>query len=454
MSFVTPEFLAFFTVVLALYSVLTHRWQNVLLLVASAVFYGWEEPWYVALLYAATAGDFLAGLAMERWPGHKRLALTVSIVLNLGLLAWFKYAGLFATTLQQLGVPVAIPVVPLPAGISFYTFQTMSYTIDVYRGERKPSHSPLHYFTFVSFFPHLVAGPIMRAPVLLAQVEHPRTLRWERVGSGLALATLGAVKKLVIADNVAVYVDRLFGLPHLSLPLALAGAFAFAVQILADFSGYTDMARGLARTLGFDIPPNFLHPYLAANPREFWQRWHVSFSSWIRDYLYIPLGGSRGGPARVAAVTLATMGISGLWHGASWNFALWGIYHGILIVVHRRVQRWLAPIPRILAVPSMFVWTVFGWLLFRQHDGASLAWTFTHPLPAHPREEAVVAGVVAAVGAAGGAALILALLVERHVVPRLGSYRLAAGIGFVSLAATATFYWMRTNADAFIYFRF
>ncbi len=454
MTFVDPVFPVFFLVVLALYAPAGHRLRNLVLLVASAVFYGWAHPSWVVLLAASASVDWAAAIGMERWPERKGPLLVASLAANLGLLGWFKYVGFATENLRLLGVDVPLAEVVLPAGISFYTFQSMSYAIDVYRGDLRACRSLADYLVFVSFFPQLVAGPIERAKDLLAQVVTPRTLRLEDAGRGLVLIAWGAAKKCVIADNVAVYVDRLFGLDDPGLLLTLAGASAFSVQILADFSGYTDMARGAARILGFSLSPNFLHPYLAAHPGELWRRWHVSFSSWIRDYLYIPLGGGRGGPARVAAVTVLTMAMSGLWHGASWNFVAWGVFHGVLVVVYRPIWPLLRALPRVVTVPVFYMFTVFGWAIFRQHDMGALLRALAAPLAHAGPDERVVAAVVAGVGAAGGATLVLGLLAERYVVPRLGAARAPAAVGFVSTVATALVFWARGDADAFIYFRF
>lgn len=451
MSFVSFDFLAFYAIVLVVYVALPLRGQNLWLLAASAVFYGWEHPSWVALMAGAALVDFFAAIAMERWPAHKRAVLLGSLATNLGLLGAFKYAGFVALNLRWLGAPVEIPDVLLPAGISFYTFQTLSYTIDVYRGEIRARRSLVDYLLFVSFFPHLVAGPIQRAEQLLVQVERPRVLGWAQAWSGLQLALWGATKKLVVADNVAVYVDRVHGDPQLRGPVAYAAAFAFAVQILADFSGYTDMARGTARMMGVNLPENFKHPYLAATPSEFWRRWHLSFSTWIRDYLYIPLGGSQGSRARVALVTIATMAISGLWHGASWNFVLWGLFHGLLLVAYRGLP--VERLPRIASVPVFFALTVLGWGLFRQQDGAALWWTLTHPGFGDVQAELIVIGVLGMVASAGGAVLVAGLLLER-LLPRLGRWRLALEIAFLGLAPTLWMFWARSAPDAFIYFRF
>ncbi len=473
MTFVQPAFAVFFAVVFTAYLALGLagsrggadaaavgrpfvglRLQNVLLLVASAVFYGWEHPEWVALLYFSAGVDYVAAIGMERRPAFKGGLLALSLTVNLLLLGWFKYAGFAATNLQALGLDVPGVEVVLPAGISFYTFQSMSYTIDVYRGRLPACQNLRDYFVFVSFFPQLVAGPIERAPDLLRQVQAPRTVTLAGVGAGLQRMLWGFVLKCMVADNVAVYVDRLFGLSALSLPLTLAGAFAFSVQILADFNGYSEIARGAAQCLGFQLSPNFLHPYLAANPTEFWRRWHVTFSSWIRDYLYIPLGGSQGSWLRVASVTIVTFLLSGLWHGASWNFVAWGAWHGALVVLYRLADPLVRRAPRLVTVPVFFALTVVGWGFFRQTNLAALRETLTHPWPTLPGSERVVGAVVVAVGLGGGAVLVAGLLAERFVIPRLGAARPAFVAGYVSLCLTLLFFWTRTNADAFIYFRF
>jgi alginate O-acetyltransferase complex protein AlgI len=270
----------------------------------------------------------------------------------------------------------------LPIGISFYTFQAMSYTVDVYRGELRARRNLVDIAVFVSFFPHLVAGPIQRASFLLPQVEANRRFDVEAARRGLLLICWGFFKKLVIADNVGVIANKVFALADPSFPLLWAGVFAFAMQIYADFSAYTDIARGTSRWLGFELTENFAHPYLARSPSDFWRRWNISLSTWFRDYVYLPLGGSRGGRAAWARNILLTFMLSGLWHGASWNYVLWGTYHGLLLIltrargmlrpdtapVLRRLPAFAAPAVAVLQVAGMFVLTLVGWLLFRETD--------------------------------------------------------------------------------------
>lgn len=379
MIFHSLEFFAFFLITLAVYWQLPLRAQNVLLLVASYVFYGWIHPWWPLLLLATTLVDYWSARRMS--DSRRRKAwLWLSIVSNFGLLGFYKYFDFFvenvASALAAVGwnVPPMALRLALPAGISFYTFQSMSYTIDVYRGHAPARTRFIDIAAFVSFFPHLVAGPIMRATNLLPQIERKRTFDPAAARDASVLIVWGLFKKLVIADNVGVIANKVFALQQAEFFVLWAGVFAFAIQIYADFSAYTDIARGVAKWYGFDLIKNFARPYLATGPADFWRRWNISLSTWFRDYVYIPLGGSRRGAARVAANLMLTFLVSGLWHGASWNYVLWGAYHGALLVITRtagsiftpspRVRRWLAPV-QILA---MFVMTCIGWLIFRETE--------------------------------------------------------------------------------------
>jgi alginate O-acetyltransferase complex protein AlgI len=361
---------------------LGHRAQNVLLLVASYFFYGYIHPWFLSLIGASTVIDYASARGMERWPERKRTFMAVSIISNFGMLGFFKYFNFFVdnvhAVLAAAGYEVGLPVlrVLLPVGISFYTFQAMSYTVDVYRGELRARRSLLDVAVFISFFPHLVAGPIQRASYLLPQVERERRFSIDQAASGFYLMVWGFFKKLVIADNVGVIANKVFALSDPSFEILWAGVFAFAIQIYADFSAYTDIARGSSRWLGFELTQNFDHPYLARNPADFWRRWNISLSSWFRDYVYIPLGGSRAGEWMWARNVMITFLLSGLWHGASWNYVLWGLYHGVLLVLTRAHQILGNAGPRsatlgprdLIQIPAMFVLTLVGWLLFRETE--------------------------------------------------------------------------------------
>lgn len=378
MIFHSLDFVVFFVVVVALYWRLGHRWQNVLLLVASYVFYGYVHPWFLILIATSTTIDYLSARGMERWPERKRTFMAISIISNFGMLGFFKYFNFFIDNLHVVlaaaGMHVSLPVlrVLLPVGISFYTFQAMSYTIDVFRGEIRARRSLLDVAVFISFFPHLVAGPIQRASYLLPQVEEARRFSMPKAASGFYLMVWGFFKKLVIADNVGVIANKVFALNDPSFEVLWAGVFAFAIQIYADFSAYTDIARGASRWLGFELTENFDHPYMARTPADFWRRWNISLSTWFRDYVYIPLGGSRSSEWIWARNVLITFLLSGLWHGASWNYVLWGLYHGVLLLItraHRILRPAAKPVHAWLQVPQilgMFVLTLVGWLLFRE----------------------------------------------------------------------------------------
>ena len=385
MSFTSQAFLVLLAVVLGLYFVLGHRRQNRLLLLASLVFYGWWDWRFLFLLVGATAIDWAVALGLDRrrHPDRpqrtRRALLAVSVVSNLATLGFFKYAGFFIESLRDafgaLGadLPIAPLHVILPVGISFYTFQILSYTIDVYRDELAAEPRFTDVLLFVSFFPQLVAGPIERASHLLPQVQRPRSPTLTGIASGAELAFVGYFKKIVIADNMALLADAAFRDPAASGLDVAIGVHAFALQIYADFSAYSDIPRGIARMLGFELMVNFKLPFPAATASDFWRRWHVSLSSWLRDYLYVPLGGNRGGAWKTRRNLLVTMLLGGLWHGAAWNFIAWGAWHGLLLLAYRPFEppgrEPLTAGPRgprgWLAVLLFFELACFGWLLFR-----------------------------------------------------------------------------------------
>ena len=334
---------------------------------------------------------------------RRKTFLVISMVANLGILGFFKYfdffVGSFTALLASFGIEASAPLlnIVLPAGISFYTFQAMSYTIDIYRGKTEPTRSFSDFALFVCFFPHLVAGPIMRAHTLLPQVVRPRSRSAAEFQEGLALVLLGLFKKLVLADNMAPIANSVFmrladgNTAGLSGAEVVVGVYAFAFQIYGDFSGYSSIARGISKWLGFDLVINFHNPYLAVTPSDFWKRWHISLSSWLRDYLYIPLGGNRKGRVIEYRSLMITMLLGGLWHGASWTFVAWGLYHGLILCAYRlagvrdadastQKLRWA------VQVFVMFHLTCIGWLLFRADNfGAVTAaldvlvnqWSFT-----------------------------------------------------------------------------
>ena len=402
-----------------------------MLVISSAIFYGWVHPWFLILLYSSAILDFNMGKLMVSEPEKKKMFLWISMLGNLGMLGYFKYCNFFIdnfnTIFLSLGVGPSISNLKifLPVGISFYTFQTMSYTIDIYKGSFKPRENFLDYLAFISFFPQLVAGPVERAATLLPQMEKERKLDWERISSGFQLALWGAFKKVWVADVVSLYVDRIFQLESPSSAMIWTATLGFTIQILADFSGYTDIARGTARMLGFELMLNFDHPYLARNPSQFWRRWHISFSTWIRDYLYIPFGGSKGSESTRIKASYGAMLLSGLWHGASWSFVLWGAYHASLLAGYRHIGRkipkeirkadWALP----AAVSLMFFFTVLGWMIFRETN-ISRIWQYLTLSPLEgSTEQWLAASIMLGVCLFTSIPLVIAVLIEKKLYPNL-----------------------------------
>jgi alginate O-acetyltransferase complex protein AlgI len=361
--------LFFLVVVLGLCLAPGRTVRQALILVAGLVFYGWWDYRFLALLAAPSIIDYVSALRIEAAAsaGHRRAWLWFSLVSNLGLLAYFKYADFFLASLAAaLGRDHHALHVILPVGISFYTFKTLSYTIDVYRGRLVACRSLWRYAMYVTYFPELVAGPIVRAAIFLPQMARSLRPSWSRAAAGVQRVALGFTKKLVVADRLAPFVDAVFAAPEVYSPLTVWSAvLAYALQIYCDFSGYTDIALGTSRILGFDLPENFHMPYLAASPAEFWRRWHITLSTWLRDYLYIPLGGNRQGRLRTYANLLVTMLLGGLWHGAAWTFVAWGAWHGLGLAMHRLWRDRGLRMPRALAWPLTLLFVLFGWVLFR-----------------------------------------------------------------------------------------
>lgn len=345
-DFTSPRYFLLFLplALLAFWGFRTSRLRHVALLGISYTFFALSSGILIVLLFATTLADYVAAKLIAR-PAlsrrGKRVILALAISFNLGLLALFKYADLLidtanaASSLLGLGHQVRTLGLLLPIGISFYTFESMSYAIDVYRG-KEPARDLLEYAVFIAFFPHLVAGPIVRAQQFLPQLRELPRVTHDDIRTGLTLVAIGLLKKLVFADNLAPIVAQAFDAGTTGPPLLIVfGTAAFAAQIYCDFSGYTDLAIGTARLFGYRLPENFNWPYLATSFRDFWRRWHITLSTWLRDYLYIPLGGSRRGSARTFAALMLTMLLGGLWHGAAWTFALWGGLHGAYLAIER-----------------------------------------------------------------------------------------------------------------------
>lgn len=382
MLFNSFVFVGFFLPVYAGYLLLRRNLplQNAFLLLASLVFYGYWDWRFLILLAATIFADFFAGILIgnNENPRTRKTLVILAVTANLVILGFFKYFNFFAQSaaavLEAAGFRADAPTLQiiLPLGISFYVFQSMSYTIDVYRRQGRPCTNIIDYALYVTFFPQLVAGPIQRHD-FIDQIASPRRIKRSEISPALFLLLLGYFKKIVVADNVGVIADRVFEnyAAYGGLDIIL-GVMAFTLQIYCDFSGYSDIARGLAKLMGFELMVNFNLPYFAVSPRDFWSRWHISLSTWLRDYLYIPLGGNRGGESKTRRNLILTMLLGGLWHGAAWNFVLWGLFHGSLLAVHRSLAGRFSGLPgkRLLGWAATFGAVVFGWVIFRSNSWA------------------------------------------------------------------------------------
>ncbi|MEZ4756535.1 MAG: MBOAT family O-acyltransferase [Flavobacteriales bacterium] len=389
MLFNSIDFALFLPIVLLLYWTVfarSLRVQNAFLLSVSAVFYGWWDPRYLTLVFISAAIDWSVGLRLERTEaaGRRKALLALSMVANLGMLGFFKYYDFFAVNFNEafrfMGAPISLRTlnVVLPVGISFYTFQTMSYTIDVYRRQIPATRDPVAFGAYVLFFPQLVAGPIERASALMPQFKRPRLFDEAHAHDGLKQILWGLFKKVVVADSCALYVDKMYAQPELMSGSTMALATVlFAFQIYGDFSGYSDIAIGTARLFGFDLMRNFAFPYFSRDMAEFWRRWHISLSTWFRDYLYIPLGGSRGSKAMQVRNSIIVFVVSGFWHGASWNFLIWGLLNGLYflpLTLRNSNRRHLGTVAEGRSLPSIresvamlgtFALACFAWVFFR-----------------------------------------------------------------------------------------
>ncbi len=380
MQFNSVVYAMFLPLVFAVYWALAKRSlraQNSFVLAASYLFYGWWDWRFLSLIVLSSAVDYVVGLKLGACEeAHRRKALLgISLAVNVGLLAFFKYFDFFSASLTDLlttlGFEVHAPTlrIALPVGISFYTFQTLSYTIDIYRRRIRPTKDAVAFFAFVAFFPQLVAGPIERASTLLPQFLRPRFFSGEQAASGLRIMLWGYVKKIVIADRLAPLVETVYGAPDEATGLTVVLAtLAFTLQVYGDFSGYSDIAIGSGRLFGIDLMTNFRTPYFSTSLRELWQRWHISLSSWFRDYVYIPLGGNRVSEKRWLFNIVTTFTISGLWHGAAWPYVLWGFMHGVALAVEEsfsRHTRWAKHIPAWLGWCLTFAFFNFALLVFR-----------------------------------------------------------------------------------------
>ena len=400
MLFNSLHFVVFFPVVAAGFFLVPQKWRWAWMLLASCYFYMVFVPAYILILAGTILIDYCAAFLIARSKDRTRKTwLGISIAANVGVLAFFKYYnflnGNMASLFSLLRTPYLIPNlgILLPIGLSFHTFQAMSYTVEIYRGKQQPERHLGIYALYVMFFPQLVAGPIERPQHLLPQFRMRHEIDYDRIGRGLQLMAWGFFKKVVIADRLAMYVGIVYDNPRVytGAPLLLA-TFFFAFQIYSDFSGYSDIAIGSAQVLGFDLMTNFRRPYLSRRISEFWKRWHISLSTWFRDYLYIPLGGKRASPPRVYFNLVVTFLLSGLWHGANWTFVAWGALNGLYLIVGRLTERTRervfegiglgdeTAIRRLLQTVSTFGLVCAGWVFFRAHSLGDAFYIFAHAL--------------------------------------------------------------------------
>jgi alginate O-acetyltransferase complex protein AlgI len=434
MLFHTWVFLVFFLIVYPVFLLVrrNNRLMNVWLMIASYTFYGWWNPWYLLLLFGTSAIDYLMVLLMERKQSTRKLWLVISLVSNFGFLGYFKYSGFITENinalldllhfpydlekptyypnviLESFGAPDdwLFTKVILPIGISFHTFQSMSYTIDAYFGTIRTERSFIRFLTFVSFFPQLVAGPIERAHNLLPQLQSTPRITRQKIADGLSLFLVGFFKKVALADYLAKYVDLVYGNPgQFQAPALVLATVAFGWQIYFDFSGYTDMARGVAELMGFRLMLNFNNPYAATGLGDFWNRWHISLSTWFKDYLYFPLGGSRGSTFQTYRNMFITMVVSGIWHGARWTFVIWGALHALGRCLTRELEQsafYRERVPRLVKQVLVFTFVTFTWIFFRAQS-LDDAWLIINRIFTtgwvDPRFPLLMAGLVLAVWA-------------------------------------------------------
>ena len=357
----------FLPVFLLIYYLVPFKFKNFILLVFSLLFYSWGEPIYITLLIFSSIVDYFNGILITKYEGNRkkqRIFLILSIIVNLSLLGVFKYSNFIVNNLNLLGLNIDIPNIALPLGISFFTFQTMSYSMDVYMGTVKCEKNFLNFMTYVSMFPQLVAGPIVRYDDVDKEL-HKREINFDGFCKGMFKFLTGLFKKVLIANNVGLLFSMISSNPNISLVSAWLGIIAYALQIYFDFSGYSDMAVGLGKMLGFNYPENFNYPYIATNITDFWRRWHMTLSTWFKDYVYFPLGGSRCSKIKNIRNLLIVWMLTGVWHGANWNFVIWGLYFGIILILEKTIlKKFLSKIPAFFKHVYAIILILIGWLIF------------------------------------------------------------------------------------------
>ncbi|MCR5590984.1 MAG: MBOAT family protein [Lachnospiraceae bacterium] len=479
MLFNSLQFAIFLPIVFALYWMLPDRFRWILLLAASYWFYMSWNPAYVVLILFATAVSFASGIVMERSSSAKvrKTAMAAACIACLGVLFFFKYFNFVsrsaADALSAFGIPVEpfLLNVLLPVGISFYTFQTLSYVIDVYNGKCGAEHHFGKYAAFVSFFPQLVAGPIERTGNLLPQIKEEHRFDYSLASYGLKQMAWGYFKKIVIADSISVYIGKVFERPHdfAGFSLVLA-AVLFTVQIYCDFSGYSDIAIGTAKLMGIKLMTNFNCPYFSQSIREFWSRWHISLSTWFRDYVYIPLGGNRKGKLRTSINLMITFLVSGLWHGADWSFVFWGGLHGLAQIIENRLipsdKRESKGFVRLLRIAAVFVFSTFAWVFFASHSIADAFYIIAHMFDGAASPVSYVQSGFISVGLSK--LHLLFLMLSLAVLTVYDSFSLKCDViavissrktavrwfVYALLALWIVFHFPASNSTEFIYFQF
>lgn len=461
-----PFLYVFLPVVLLIYFLCPMSRKNLILMVSGFLFYAWGEPVYVLLMLFSTLLDYTAGRVMERYrenPKIRKAALLTSVIINLSLLAVFKYSSFLVENINALfGISLFNPDLPLPIGISFYTFQSMSYTIDLYRGDTKMQKSYINYAAYVSMFPQLVAGPIVRYDDVAAELEN-RTITLDKIGEGAFLFAQGLAKKVLLANNIGILwtnVKEMATAGSVPAVTAWLGILAFTFQIYFDFSGYSDMARGMGRMLGFDFPDNFRYPYMSKSITDFWRRWHMTLGSWFRSYVYIPLGGNRKGTARTIRNLLITWMLTGLWHGASWNFLLWGLYFGVLLIIEKFfLGKYLEKLPGWLQQTYSFLLVVFGWVLFEMETPALIGGFFGSMVGFGGFADKYSVYLLASYGLL----MVLCMIASNNWVPRLVEMagkkfpRVVSGCKPVYIVLALVFgtaFLVNSTYNPFLYFRF
>lgn len=468
MSLTSLAFWEFFIVFLIIYWLVKQKnLQNVLLLTASYLLYGWVNPWFALILFVSTLIDYAIVQGFIKAPKFKRHWLAIGVIANLGMLLYFKYINFFidsyANVLGSIGIQVETTTLNIlvPLGISFYTLKKLSYLIDAYRTTQIDRPNIIDYALYVSFFPQIISGPIDRHQNLLPQIQSVRHWSLDNVTEAVPLLVIGLFKKFVISDTVAVLVNEVFSIQQPTLFMLYAGSLGFALQILADFSGYTDLSRGIAYLLGFKTPHNFNTPYLSLTPSDFWNRWHITFSQWLRDYVFFPLRRALLKRSKrretffvLAAAPIGAMFISGLWHGAGWTYILWGLYYGILIALYQALGiggQWkpTSGAKRLIAWVVMFHLIVFGWTLFRSPSISWLIDVLFNSAVLGSQAQWIAAIVILTTTSIYAAPLWIKQIIDRY----RGEVPALVGV-YLAVVLIAVIIFINTSAPEFLYAQF